>query len=56
MVNLMIENFFKKLKQKIPNIKFDIFGMDDVQPIWAEEFLNNLKNYKMALNLSRENL
>ena len=49
----MIENFLKKLKQKIPNIKFDIFGMDKVQPIWGEKFLSNLKNYKMALNLSR---
>ena len=47
------EFFLKKLKQKIPNIKFDIFGMDNVQPIWGEKFLNNLKNYKMALNLSR---
>ena len=27
--------------------------MDEVQPIWGEKFLNNLKNYKMALNLSR---
>ncbi len=47
------EFFLKKLKQKIPNIKFDIFGMDHVQPVWGEKFLNNLKNYKMALNLSR---
>ena len=47
------EFFLKKLKMKIPNIKFDIYGMDEVQPIWGEKFLNNLKNYKMALNLSR---
>ena len=47
------EFFLKKLKQKIPNVKFDIFGMDNIQPIWGEKFLNNLKNYKMALNLSR---
>ena len=47
------EFFLKKLKLKIPNIKFDIYGMDEVQPIWGEKFLNNLKNYKMALNLSR---
>tara|TARA_B100002052_G_scaffold95763_1_gene88413 strand:- start:745 stop:1323 length:579 start_codon:yes stop_codon:yes gene_type:complete len=47
------EFFLKKLKLKIPNIKFDIYGMDEVQPIWGERFLNNLKNYKMALNLSR---
>ncbi len=47
------EFFLKKLKKRIPNIKFDIFGMDDVQPIWGEKFLNILKNYKMAINLSR---
>jgi hypothetical protein len=27
--------------------------MDEIQPVWGEKFLNNLKNYKMALNLSR---
>ena len=43
----------KKLKEKIPNIKFDIYGMDDVNPIWGEKFLSTLKNYKMGLNLSR---
>ena len=47
------ELFLRTLKKKIPNIKFDIFGMDDVQPIWGEKFLNQIKNYKMALNLSR---
>ena len=47
------EFFLKKLKLKIPNIKFDIYGINEVQPIWGEKFLNNLKNYKMALNLSR---
>ncbi len=47
------EFFLKKLKQKIPNIKFDIFGMNQVQPVWGETFLKHLKNYKMALNLSR---
>ena len=47
------EKFLNKLKVKIPNIKFDIFGMDDVQPIWGDKFLNTLSNYKMGLNLSR---
>ena len=27
--------------------------MDDVQPIWGANYLKHLKNYKMALNLSR---
>ena len=47
------EKFLNKLKIKIPNIKFDIFGMDEVQPIWGDKFLNTLSNYKMGLNLSR---
>ena len=47
------EKFLNKLKVKIPNIKFDIFGMNDVQPIWGDKFLNTLSNYKMGLNLSR---
>ena len=47
------ESFLRKLKRKIPNVKFDIFGMDDVQPIWGANYLKHLKNYKMALNLSR---
>ena len=27
--------------------------MDNAQPIWGENYLKHLKNYKMALNLSR---
>ena len=47
------EIFLKKLKEKIPYIKFDIFGMNDAQPIWGDKFLQVLSNYKMGLNLSR---
>ena len=47
------ELFLKKLKQKIKNIKFDIYGMDDVNPIWGDKFLKTIKNYRMGLNLSR---
>ena len=47
------EIFLNKLKKKIPKIEFDIFGMEGVQPIWGENFLNKIVNYKMAINLSR---
>ncbi len=47
------EIFLSNLKSKLNNIKFDIYGMNDVQPIWGDKFLNTLSNYKMALNLSR---
>ncbi len=49
------EYFLKKLKKNLSNIKFDIYGMDNVNPIWGDKFLNILKNYKMGLNLSRGN-
>lgn len=47
------EYFLKKLKKKLTNIKFDIFGMDHIQPIWGENFIKTISNYNMALNLSR---
>ena len=47
------EMFLKKLKNKISNVDFDVYGMNGVQPIWGEKFLNTLSNYKMGLNLSR---
>ena len=47
------EFFLKKLQNKITDCKFDIFGMNNNQPIWGDDFLNNIKNYKMGLNLSR---
>ena len=47
------ELFLKRLKTKLKNVKFDVFGMDKIQPIWGEEFLKQIKNYKMGLNLSR---
>ena len=47
------EYFLKDLKNKLPLLKFDIFGMDEIQPIWGENFLKTISNYNMALNLSR---
>ena len=47
------ETFIKNLINKCKNIKFDIFGMDNIQPIWADQYFKNISNSKMGLNLSR---
>ena len=47
------EYFIKKLINENQNIKFDIYGIDNRQPIWSDEFKNKLQMSKMALNLSQ---
>ena len=47
------ENFLKKLILKIPNIKFDLYGLNGVQPIWADKLKDALSKSKMGLNLSQ---
>ena len=49
------ENFINKLINLLPNVKFDIYGMNERQPIWADEYLKSIANSKMALNLSQGN-
>ena len=39
--------------KKNPNLKFDVYGMNNVQPIWADQFLNKISNSYMGINLSR---
>ena len=46
-------NFIKKLKEITPNVKFDLYGLDKVQPIWADHYFKTISNAKMGLNLSR---
>jgi len=48
-------NFVNKLVELTPNIKFDLYGIDNVQPIWADSFLKAISNSKMGVNLSRGN-
>ena len=45
--------FLEKLKAKTPDIKFDIYGVNKVQPIWADHYFKTISNAKMGLNLSR---
>ena len=47
------ENFLTKLTNKLPNIKFDLYGVENKQPIWADNFLNVISQSKIALNLSQ---
>ena len=45
--------FLRELVKKTPNVKFDIYGIDRVQPIWADHYFKTISNAKMGLNLSR---
>ena len=45
--------FLDKLVKKIPDIKYDFYGFSNRQPIWGNDFNNQLINSKMGLNLSR---
>jgi len=47
------EIFLNKLIKINPNIKFDIYGMNNTQPIWGETFIEKISNSSMGLNLSR---
>ena len=47
------EYFLKKLINLNNEIRFNIFGIKDNQPIWAENFKKELSKSKMALNLSQ---
>ena len=39
--------------ERTKNVKFDIYGIDKVQPIWADHYFKTISNSKMGLNLSR---
>ena len=47
------EYFVNKLIKMNKEIKFDIYGMNSIQPIWADEFITKISNSSMGLNLSR---
>ena len=46
-------DFVNRLVEITPNVKFDLYGIDNVQPIWADSFLKAISNSKMGVNLSR---
>ena len=47
------ETFIDKLKKLTPNIKYDLYGMENNQPVWADNFINKISKSKMGLNLSQ---
>ena len=47
------ENFMNKLLLKNPDIRFDLYGMHQRQPVWADNFINSISQSKIGLNLSQ---
>ena len=47
------ELFIKELIKRDDEINFDIYGMNNIQPIWGADFINKISQSKMGLNLSR---
>ena len=47
------EKFIDQLIKKTPNIKYDLYGLKNVQPIWADNYKNAIANSKMGINLSQ---
>ena len=45
--------FLEKLQDCTSDIKFDIYGINKIQPIWADHYFKTISNAKMGLNLSR---
>ena len=45
--------FIENLKNKNPHIKFDLYGLENKQPIWSDDYKLALNKCKMALNLSQ---
>jgi glycosyltransferase involved in cell wall biosynthesis len=49
------EIFINNLIKKTPNIRFDLYGVTDKQPIWADNYLLAISQSKIGLNLSQGN-
>jgi len=47
------EIFINRLIKKSADIRFDVYGLNDRQPIWADNFINAISQSKMGLNLSQ---
>ena len=45
--------FLKQLLEVTKNVKFEIYGLNKIQPIWADHFYKTISSVKMGLNLSR---
>ena len=47
------ENEIIFLMKRLPNVKFNIFGMFGKQPVWWSAFMDELEKCSMGLNLTR---
>ena len=47
------EIIINKLIKKSPDIRFDLYGMNKKQPIWADNFIDIISQSKIGLNLSQ---
>ena len=47
------ETLINKLINKIPNIRFDLYGLNNKQPVWADNYINAISQSKIGLNLSQ---
>ena len=47
------EIFINKLIKFNKDITFDIYGMNNIQPIWGDKFISKISNSYMGINLSR---
>ena len=49
------EFFINNLIKLTPNIRFDLYGMSNIQPIWADNYILAISQSKIGLNLSQGN-
>jgi len=47
------EKTIENILSREPTIKFDLYGMKNIQPIWGNEFIKRISQSNMGLNLSR---
>ena len=48
--------FITQLAENLPNVKFNLFGMKNIQPVWANNFLNEISKCYMGICLQRKPL
>ena len=46
-------NFLKLLMSKSDDLTYNIYGFNNIQPIWGDQFIKEISKCRFALNLSR---
>ena len=46
-------NFLKLLMRKSDDINYNVFGFNNLQPVWGDEFIKEMSKCRFGLNLSR---